>query len=87
LHKDDGAKYEWTQKLDTYTITIKNPTVKDAGKYNLVVRIEKDTYCCGGLLEVTGENILLTPLALETNLNMSSLFPRCRSRILLRAEV
>ncbi len=56
LYKDDPKdKYEWTHKGDTYTLKINNPTTKDAGRYNLVVKIEKDAYLCGGMLEVSGK--------------------------------
>jgi hypothetical protein len=44
-----------TLKGDTYTLTIFNPTVADAGRYTLVVKMEKDVqYYCSGSLEVRG---------------------------------
>ncbi|XP_059094392.1 twitchin-like [Tigriopus californicus] len=52
LYKEDAHKYQWTQKGDTYNLTILNPTVKDQGRYNLVVKIDKDHYFCGGTLDV-----------------------------------
>lgn len=53
LHKEDADKYEWSLKGDTYTLTVFNPTVEDVGRYNLVVKIDKETYQCSGYLEVS----------------------------------
>ncbi len=52
LHKDDGSKYDMSLKGDVYTLTVHNPTVADAARYTLVVRIDKDSYFCSGYLEV-----------------------------------
>ena len=54
LHKEDADKYEWKQAGDVYTLRIINPVVNDSARYNLVVKIEKESYICSGYLEVTG---------------------------------
>ena len=61
LHRDDPPdKYEWSADKDGgYKLNIKNPTVKEAGRYQLVVRIEKETYTCGAMLEVSGKYLFV----------------------------
>ena len=56
LYKDNKDKYEMTHKDDHYSITILNPTVADAGKYTLVVKIEKDTFKTGAYLNVAAKD-------------------------------